>query len=94
MNNPSKKIFVGGVALNVDDAPFRSYFEVFGRVVEAQIIRDRTTGRSRGFGFVTFHEESAVDAVVNNKHIIMGKVHPLTFLWQPLPYPSLCRRSK
>jgi RNA-binding protein Musashi len=74
MNNPSKKIFVGGVALSVDDAPFRAYFETFGRVVEAQIIRDRTTGRSRGFGFVTFHDESSVVAVVSSRHVIQGKV--------------------
>lgn len=74
MNNPSKKIFVGGVALTVEDGPFRAYFESFGPVVEAQIIRDRLTGRSRGFGFVTFHDESSVEAVVRTKHVIQGKV--------------------
>jgi len=73
MNNPSKKIFVGGVALTADDMSFKAYFEQFGRVVEAQIIRDRSTGRSRGFGFVTFQEEAAVEAVVAHRHVIQGK---------------------
>lgn len=41
MNNPAKKVFVGGVALGVDDDQFREYFSIFGTVAESQIIRDR-----------------------------------------------------
>ncbi len=40
---------------------FRAYFSQFGTVVDAQIMRDRTTNNSRGFGFVSFAEESAVE---------------------------------
>lgn len=73
MNNPAKKVFVGGVALGVDDDQFRDYFSLFGTVAESQIIRDRLTGRSRGFGFVTFVDEESVDKVLLQRHLIQGK---------------------
>ena len=55
----SKKIFVGGLAWATTDDVLRAAFEPFGSVVEAKVIVERETGRSRGFGFVTFEEESA-----------------------------------
>ena len=50
----SNKLFVGGLAWATDDAGLRAAFERFGAVTEAKVITDRDTGRSRGFGFVTF----------------------------------------
>ena len=59
----SKKLFVGGLAWATDDAGLRTAFEAFGEVTEAKVIKDRDTGRSRGFGFVTFAEsQDAEDA--------------------------------
>jgi cold-inducible RNA-binding protein len=52
----SKKLFVGGLSWGTDDDGLRSAFEQFGEVTEAKVITDRDTGRSRGFGFVTFSE--------------------------------------
>ena len=52
----SKKLFVGGLSWNTDDGGLQAAFEKFGEVVEAKVITDRDTGRSRGFGFVTFAE--------------------------------------
>lgn len=58
-----KKLFVGGLAWATDDVGLRAAFEKFGTVTEAKVISDRETGRSRGFGFVTFQDEtSASDA--------------------------------
>ncbi len=55
-----KKLFVGGIAWGVDDKMLREHFEKMGPVLEARVIYDRETGRSRGFGFVTFeHDEDA-----------------------------------
>jgi RNA recognition motif-containing protein len=48
-----EKLFVGGLSWNTDEASLKSAFESFGVVVEAKIITDRESGRSRGFGFVT-----------------------------------------
>jgi RNA recognition motif-containing protein len=52
----SKKLFVGSLSWNTTDDSLRSSFEQFGEVVEAKVITDRETGRSRGFGFVTLQE--------------------------------------
>lgn len=60
----SKKLFVGGVSWGTTDDGLREAFERFGEVSEAKIITDRETGRSRGFGFVTFdNEEDANNAI-------------------------------
>lgn len=53
MNN---KLFVGGLSWGTDDDGLRTAFEKFGDVTEAKVITDRDTGRSRGFGFVTYQE--------------------------------------
>lgn len=50
----SKKLFVGGLSWNTTDMLLRQAFEAFGPVMEAKVVLDRETGRSRGFGFVTF----------------------------------------
>jgi heterogeneous nuclear ribonucleoprotein A1/A3 len=58
------KLFVGGLAWATDDASLRTAFEEFGPVTDAKVILDRDTGRSRGFGFVTYaDDESAGEAV-------------------------------
>jgi len=59
-----KKVFVGGMSWNTDSEGLRQAFERFGEVVDAKVITDRDTGRSRGFGFVTFEsDESAEQAI-------------------------------
>jgi RNA recognition motif-containing protein len=60
----SKKLFVGGLSWNTDDASLRRAFEQFGEVTDAKVITDRETGRSRGFGFVTFADTTASSAAM------------------------------
>ena len=60
----SKKLFVGGLSWNTDNHQLQQAFEACGAVAEAKVITDRETGRSRGFGFVTYEDaESAQRAV-------------------------------
>jgi len=60
----SRKLFVGGLSWNTNDDGLRMAFERFGNIDEAKVIIDRETGRSRGFGFVTFNDaESARSAM-------------------------------
>jgi len=60
----AKKLFVGGISWNTGDAELRQAFEAFGEVLEATVVTDRQTGRSRGFGFVSFaDDESATKAL-------------------------------
>lgn len=58
------KLFIGGLAWHTDDSTLRTKFEEFGQVEEAIVVKDRDTGRSRGFGFVRFAQESDADAAI------------------------------
>jgi cold-inducible RNA-binding protein len=49
----SNKLFVGGLSWDTNDEGLRNAFGRCGDVLEAKVITDRDTGRSRGFGFVT-----------------------------------------
>ena len=60
----SKKIFVGGLSWGTEDSGLRAAFEAYGEVTDAKVITDRDTGRSRGFGFVTFAEASSAEEAV------------------------------
>ncbi len=55
----SKKLFVGGLSWDTTDQSLHAAFASFGDVTEAKVITDRETGRSRGFGFVTFSDANA-----------------------------------
>ncbi|KAL3651832.1 Cinnamyl-alcohol dehydrogenase Flavonol reductase/cinnamoyl-CoA reductase [Castilleja foliolosa] len=58
------RCFVGGLAWATTDDSLGEAFSQFGEVIESKIINDRETGRSRGFGFVTFKDEKAMrDAI-------------------------------
>ena len=54
-----KKLFVGGLAWATQDEGLRQAFEAFGTVTDAKVITDRESGRSRGFGFVSFEDDEA-----------------------------------
>ena len=60
----SKKLFVGSLSWGVNDDSLRDAFGVHGEISEAVVISDRDTGRSRGFGFVTFEDDDAADKAV------------------------------
>ncbi|KAH9059008.1 hypothetical protein EDB87DRAFT_1624906 [Lactarius vividus] len=60
------KIYVGNLSWNTTDESLSTAFSEFGQVLESIVMRDRDTGRSRGFAFVTFSsEEEANNAVTN-----------------------------
>ena len=60
----AKKLFVGGLAWATTDDGLRQAFERFGQVAEAKVIMDRETGRSRGFGFVSFNDDGQGSAAM------------------------------
>ena len=63
-----KKLYVGGLSWNTDDNGLRSAFEQFGTVEDAKVITDRDSGRSRGFGFVTFGNEEDAQTAIQKMH--------------------------
>jgi cold-inducible RNA-binding protein len=57
-----KRLFIGGLAWATTTEDLQEAFTPFGEVVDAKVVSDRETGRSRGFGFVTFTTEEAATA--------------------------------
>jgi len=66
-------VFIGGISWETNEERLRNYFQTFGEVVEALIMKDRTTGRARGFGFVVFADTSVAEIVVRERHTIDGR---------------------
>jgi len=58
------KLFIGGLAWHTDENALRQKFEEFGAVEEAVVVKDRDTGRSRGFGFVRYTQEADAEAAI------------------------------
>eukprot|EP01056_Protomagalhaensia_sp_Gyna25_P000656 Protomagalhaensia_sp_Gyna_25__655@NODE_1305_length_1959_cov_31_273958_g1041_i0_p1_GENE_NODE_1305_length_1959_cov_31_273958_g1041_i0NODE_1305_length_1959_cov_31_273958_g1041_i0_p1_ORF_typecomplete_len196_score19_40RRM_1/PF00076_22/3_8e16RRM_1/PF00076_22/7_5e18RRM_7/PF16367_5/1_2e08RRM_7/PF16367_5/1_6e07RL/PF17797_1/0_2RL/PF17797_1/0_37RRM_occluded/PF16842_5/3_3e03RRM_occluded/PF16842_5/0_00029RRM_5/PF13893_6/50RRM_5/PF13893_6/0_008RRM_3/PF08777_11/2RRM_3/PF08777_11/1_5OB_RNB/PF08206_11/10OB_RNB/P len=69
--NPAK-LFVGGLGQQSTEKSLEAYFRRFGPVKDAVVIVDRTSGRSRGFGFVVFHSHDVVDQCLDCRHNIDG----------------------
>lgn len=66
------KVYVGNLPFTVDDEKLRELFSKFGDVEEATIIKDKYSGRSKGFGFVTFQDDAAAKKAIeemNDKEV-------------------------
>lgn len=74
MEADAGKLFIGGISWDTNEDRLREYFEKFGEVVEAVIMRDRATGRARGFGFIVFSDAAVAERVIMEKHMIDGRM--------------------
>lgn len=67
-----KKLYVGNLSYNVDGPQLEDMFSKFGSVRSAEVIQDRDTGRSKGFGFVEMADDiaasEAMDGMNNQEH--------------------------
>jgi len=61
----SKKLYVGNLDYSVSGGDLQQLFSQFGTVRSADVIMDRASGRSKGFGFVEFENNSEADAAIN-----------------------------
>ena len=61
----AKKLYVGNLSYGTTDSDLRSLFEEFGSVESAQVIIDRDSGRSKGFGFVEMDNDQEAQAAIN-----------------------------
>ncbi|KAF8512243.1 hypothetical protein JB92DRAFT_2929235 [Gautieria morchelliformis] len=74
-HNRTQKVFVGGLAPSVTNESMRHFFNQFGKVIDATVMIDRDSSRSKGFGFVTFDEKSDVERLIGMGGLdIEGKV--------------------
>ncbi|KAJ3563436.1 hypothetical protein NPX13_g8196 [Xylaria arbuscula] len=71
---PQGKMFIGGLNWETTDQSLRNYFSDFGEVTECTVMRDGATGRSRGFGFLTFKDPKTVNIVMVKEHFLDGKL--------------------
>ena len=58
------KIYVGNLPFDVTDAALQEAFQKFGSISEVAIIKDRYTGKSKGFGFITFSNQSEAEGAL------------------------------
>ncbi len=60
----SKKLYIGNLGYDVDNRDLQQKFATYGTVVSAQVITDRETGRSKGFGFVEMDSDQEAQAAI------------------------------
>ena len=73
-----KKLYVGNLAYSVTDEVLEQMFLEFGTVTSAQVIQDRETGRSKGFGFVEMQADDAAQRAISGMHEKEFDGRPLT----------------
>lgn len=70
----NRKIYIGNLPPSVTEKPLVAHFRAFGHVVNCQVVRDRDSGVSRGFAFLTFMDETEADCAVDYPdHALDGK---------------------
>ncbi|WEJ96134.1 hypothetical protein PSN45_003670 [Yamadazyma tenuis] len=74
LGRDSGKMFIGGLNWDTTEQGLVDYFSKYGEVIDYTIMRDSATGRSRGFGFLTFKDPRSVDEVVKTPHELDGKL--------------------
>lgn len=67
------RYFVGGLAPVTTSDSMKSFFGAFGKVVDATVMVDRESGRSKGFGFVTFEDAQDTDRLVGKPDLILDE---------------------
>ncbi|MFZ5955464.1 MAG: RNA recognition motif domain-containing protein [Nanoarchaeota archaeon] len=94
------KIYVGNLAFSIDEAKLRELFSSFGEIEESVLIKDKFSGRSKGFGFVTFKEdEDAKKAIsemnekeVEGRKLTVNEARPMSPDKPKKPFRSFNKR--
>jgi len=73
-----KKLYVGNLSYNVTNQTLEELFAPFGAVQSAQVIEDRETGRSKGFGFVEMADDNAAREAIKGLNETEHEGRPLT----------------
>eukprot|EP00928_Gymnodinium_smaydae_P056784 TRINITY_DN40110_c0_g1_i1.p1 TRINITY_DN40110_c0_g1~~TRINITY_DN40110_c0_g1_i1.p1 ORF type:complete len:187 (+),score=41.09 TRINITY_DN40110_c0_g1_i1:40-600(+) len=84
MAGTTDKIFVGGLPQGCSDEMFTDYFAQYGTITDSVVMKDRATGNTRGFGFITYDNTDSVDTVmdlykdhkINDKWIEVKRAQP------------------
>jgi len=69
-----RKVFIGGLSYKTTEEGLRSFYSQWGELLDAVVMTDKNSGKSRGFGFVTYGDSSMVDEAMKNRpHTIDGR---------------------
>ncbi|KAL0284762.1 UNVERIFIED_CONTAM: Heterogeneous nuclear ribonucleoprotein 1 [Sesamum calycinum] len=94
MDSDQGKLFIGGISWETDEEKLKEYFQGYGEVVQAVVMRDKISGKPRGFGFVVFADPDILDTVLQDRHVIDGRTGYWFFLncfilAPVLPFPGV-----
>jgi squid-like protein len=80
VNEDDRKLFVGGLPQEANDADIKEYFGQYGEIENVNLKMDPQTGRSRGFAFIVFKDSPSLNAAsAQEAHVIKVNVLLLTF---------------
>ncbi|XP_070390725.1 RNA-binding protein Musashi homolog Rbp6-like isoform X2 [Dermacentor albipictus] len=89
------KMFIGGLSWQTAPEGLREYFSKFGDITEVMVMKDPSTRRSRGFGFVTFSDPASVDKVLaSGPHELDGKKIDPKIAFPKRAHPKMVTRTK
>lgn len=85
-----KKLYVGGLPFKTGDDELNSLFANYGKVISAKVIKDKFSGRSRGFGFVEMEDDNEALAAIaklngseyEGRKLVVNEARPMTELKQ------------
>ena len=60
----AKKLFVGGLAFSITSSQLKDIFSKIGKVISCEVIKDRDTGQSKGFGFIEMENDKEADEAI------------------------------
>lgn len=93
-NDPGK-MFIGGLSWQTSPESLREYFSKYGEITEVMVMKDPTTRRSRGFGFITFADPASVDKVLaQGSHELDGKKIDPKVAFPRRAHPKMVTRTK
>ncbi|XP_076224541.1 RNA-binding protein 6 isoform X4 [Nomia melanderi] len=93
-NDPGK-MFIGGLSWQTSPEGLREYFTKYGDITEVMVMKDPTTRRSRGFGFITFADPASVDKVLaQGNHELDGKKIDPKVAFPRRTHPKMVTRTK
>lgn len=67
------RVFVGGISWRTTDHDLREYFGQFGTIKDCLVCKDQWTGKSRGFGFLSFESQQVAEMLISKTHTIGGR---------------------
>ena len=97
----SKRIYVGNLPWSITKIRLEELFSSFGEIEDALVISDKYTGRSRGFGFVTFKKDGDADKAISEmnekelegRNLVVKEARPLEREKEPKEHKERCQEE-